>query len=104
EVLGVSLIVTTLAVGGIIAGRVQARANSAESDMADARYSALSGIELARLWISQDTAWRTNRTNGDWTTGLAVGAGSVTINVVDPTDSSIANRPHDPATVTVTAV
>lgn len=101
-VLGVSLIVATLAAGGIIASRIQARDISAGSDMAEAQLYARSGLELARLWISQDANWRTNRTNGDWGSAMTLGNGSFTVNVVDPLDANLANRPHDPVTITVT--
>jgi hypothetical protein len=104
-VLGVAMIVLTLAVGGIMAARVQARSSDGSGDMTEARQAALSGLELARLWMLQDSAWRANRAaaNGTWATNLAVGNGAtVSISVVDPVDGNLTNRPHDPVTITAT--
>jgi hypothetical protein len=101
-VLGVSLMVIVLAVGGIMAARVQARASSTNGDVAAARLAAQSGLELARLWIAQDPNWRTSRPSGTWASNLAVGDGSVSIDVIDPVDGNLTNRPHDPVQLTAT--
>jgi hypothetical protein len=101
-ILGISLVVMTLAVAGITAARVQARAAGSSSDMSAARLNAQSGLELARLWIAQDPNWRTNRAAGTWASNLAVGDGAVTIDVADPSDGNLANRPHDPVRIIAT--
>lgn len=99
-VLGASLIVVTLAVGGILSTRVQARGTDANNDAAEARLYAQSGLELARLWISQDSRWRSTRVNGSWTDRLALGSGSISIDVSDPLDGDLTNRPHDSVQIT----
>lgn len=101
-VLGASLIVVTLGVGGLLATRAAGRSATAQNDMADARSLAGSGLELARLWISQDSNWRTTRGSGTWVSGLALGAGTISIAVSDPLDSNMTNRPHDSVTVIAT--
>jgi hypothetical protein len=102
-VFAMSLIIITLAVGGIVAARAQARQTDADGDVSQARAAANSGLELARLWMSLDPNWRTNRVSGSWTSGLSLGsAGSVSISVVDPLDGDLTNRQYDPVTVTAT--
>lgn len=102
-VLGASLIVVTLGVGGLLATRVAGRSTKAQNDGSNAHFLATSGLELARLWISQDSTWRTTRGSGTWTSGLAIGSGSVSLVVSDTLDSNLANRPHDSVTVQATA-
>lgn len=99
-VLGVSMIVVTLGIGGILLARVQLRTQGRESDLAEARLQSQSAMELARLWIQQDSNWRATRTNGAWTQGLALGSGSISISVVDPNDSDLINAAHDPIRIT----
>jgi hypothetical protein len=101
-VLGVSLLAVTLGVGGILAVRAQARGSESGGEAAIARLAAQSGLELARLWMNQDPNWRTTRVNGNWVSGLAVGSGTVTIDVTDPIDGNLQNRPYDPVLVTAT--
>lgn len=99
-VLGASLIVMTLAIGGILATRVQARGTDASNDAAEARLYAQSALELARLWISQDARWRSNRINGSWADRLSLGTGNISIDVSDPLDGDLNNRPHDSVQIT----
>jgi len=95
-VLGAAMIVLTLAVGGILAARTQARSADSLGDAAAARLAAQSALELARLWISQDPNWRSTRPNGTWASGLSLGGASISISAQDPIDNNLANRPHDP--------
>lgn len=101
-VLGASLMVVTLAIGGILATRVQARGTDTNNDAAEARAYAQSGLELARLWISQDSSWRTKQGSAPWNTSVAIGSGSFTVSLADQVDGVIADRPHDAVIVTST--
>ncbi len=103
-VLAVTAIVATMGLGALLAVRVQARAANLMDEVAEARLGALSAIELGRLWISQDSNWRTNRSNGVWVSGQAIGSGTFTLEVTDPIDGNLANRPHDPVVMKATAV
>jgi Tfp pilus assembly protein PilX len=95
-VLAAAMIVATLGLGALLAVRSQNRAARALMDAAEARQNAHSAIELGRLWISQDPKWRSNRPNGAWATNQPMGAGSYSLEVTDPLDGDLANRPHDP--------
>jgi hypothetical protein len=99
-VLGVSLIVMTLAVAGIMSARVQARSADANGDAATARLGAQAGLELARLWIAKDPNWRSNRSSGAWASNLDIGGASVSVSVLDLIDGNLGNRPHDPVQIT----
>jgi hypothetical protein len=101
-VLALSSIVTAIAVGAIAVVRAQARANDALSDASEARQYALSGIELGRLWISQDPNWRSNRSNGVWASNQPIGNGTFTLEGTDPIDGNLGNRPHDPLVLKAT--
>jgi hypothetical protein len=102
-VLGASMIIATLATGGILVARSQMRSAESANDADEARLCAQSGLELARLWISSDSSWRTNRSSGNWVSSLAIGNGTVSIDGVDLLDGNFTNRPHDPVQLTVTA-
>ena len=82
----------------------QGRAANAVGDAAEARQYALSAIEFGRLWIAQDPNWRTNRTCGVWAPQQAIGSGTFTLEVSDPVDGNLANRPHDPVVFKATGV
>ncbi len=103
-VLAVTMIVATLGLGALLAVRGEARITSAAGDIAEVRLYALSAIELGRLWISKDSNWRSNRSQGVWATGQPIGSGSFTLEVTDPIDGNLANRPHDPVVMKATAV
>jgi hypothetical protein len=103
-VLAVTVIVATLGMGALLAVRGEARVARAAGDIAEVRLYALSAIELGRLWISKDAEWRSNRSQGVWAADQPVGSGSFTLEVTDPIDGNLANRPHDPVVMKATAV
>ena len=102
-VLGFSMLAAVLAIGSVLASRVQMRSAGTASDMAQARINAQSAIELTKWYIYTDPTWRTDQPNGNWATGLSAGGGTFSVNVVDPIDGDLTNRPHDPITMTATA-
>jgi len=102
-VLGFSMLAAVLAIGSVLAARVQMRSATTASDMAQARINAQSAIELAKYYIYSDSSWRTDQPNGTWVNAKAVGGGTVSVSVIDPIDGDLTNRPHDPITMTATA-
>jgi hypothetical protein len=102
-VLGTSLIVAALTMGGILITRARGRIVSEVNDAAAARQHAESAMELARLWIRQDSEWRFNRPHGAWVTNQPIGDGAYSLAVTDPADASLSNRPLDPVHLKVTA-
>ena len=103
-VLAAASIVATLGMGAMLAVRAQARAVNSLGDAAEARQYALSAVEIGRLWIAQDPNWRTNRSCGAWASGQPIGSGTFTLEVSDPVDGNLANRPHDPVVFKATGV
>ncbi|MGH7130742.1 MAG: hypothetical protein ACREJO_02210 [Phycisphaerales bacterium] len=100
-VLGVSLLVTMIGLGGVSANSAIARSINAGSDSSRARWTAQSALELARQLIDADPLWRTNRANGAWVTDSALGKATYSISVVNP--SGALNR-TETDTVVVTAI
>jgi hypothetical protein len=94
-VLGTTLVVATLSLSGLLLARSRLAASRALSAAAEARDIARSGIELACRWIAQDPNWRVNRSLGAWATDLPIGQGTVTIEVSEPIDGNLTNRPYD---------
>lgn len=97
------VVASVLAVGGLLATRAQLKASALSDDAIQAQLAARSGLELARQWINSDSSWRTTRTNGTWAANLRIGAASVSIDVVDPTDGDLSNREYDSVVITSTA-
>jgi hypothetical protein len=103
-VMGVSLIVGTLALGGVSVLRIQARTSQDAISSLGARQNARTAAELARFLISNDISWRTTYSNGQLITNRATGTGTVTVTIQDPVDNNLANHPHDPLRLNITAV
>jgi hypothetical protein len=101
-VLGTTLVVATLSLSGLLLARSRLAASRAMSAAAEARDVAQSGIELACRWIAQDPNWRVNRSLGAWATDLPIGEGTVTIEVSEPIDGNLTNRPYDAVRVRAT--
>ena len=102
-ILGTTLIVMTLGLAGLMAVRSQARASNSLNDAVDARLYAMAGIERARLQIAQNLNWRTTYSNGLWATNQPVGAGTLSVSVVNP-NGALNRSLYDPVTVTATGV
>lgn len=100
-ILGVSLVVFTVSLGAIAAVRAQARAANAADHAAHARRLAASGIELARLIISQNANWRSDRPSGKWVTSQPLGAGAFSVEVVNPF-GDLDRSETDPVVITAT--
>jgi len=63
---GIGLMVAAISLGGMAFARTRAASNKLRRDEVQARIAARSAIELARVLIKADSAWRTNRSNGTW--------------------------------------
>jgi hypothetical protein len=101
-VLSCAAIVAILGVASLYAVRMQGRTNRAYNESVRARDCAQSAVALGRLLIAQDPSWRTTRSNGTWISNKALGRGTLTLQVVDPADSSLSDDPYEPVTVTGT--
>jgi hypothetical protein len=101
-ILGASMLVTVLGVAALATVAVERLSAELSADMASARCAAESGVDLVMLVIQTDSTWRTSRSNGPWMAGLAVGDATVSVEVTDPGDSNLANRPTDSVLVKAT--
>jgi hypothetical protein len=105
-VLAVTMIVALMGLGSIIASRVRLRTAQIGNEAADARLIAQTGAEAARLWVSQDPDWRKNYpgTRFGLNQPFKLDGGSFTVELEDPLDNNLTNRPHDVAALTATGV
>lgn len=90
-VLGVALIIAVMAIGAMAVQRTQRHMVARQQDLVQARINALAGIEMGRLRIQKDSAWRTTFSNGIWEQDVAVPTGTYTLEGVDPTDGDLTN-------------
>lgn len=89
-VLGVSSIVAAMGVGLMYAVRLQGKRDALVADSAQARACAESGVEIAAQVITSNASWR-SRAQGTWINSMALGSGTVTVEVTDPIDGNLAN-------------
>lgn len=102
-VLGTSLIVTTLAMGGMALLRIEARTALDSLQAVQARQHAKSAAELAARILRTTPQWRTSFSNGQLLTPSVLGSGSINAIMTDPVDGLLGNQPHDPLQVDITA-
>ncbi len=100
-ILGLSLLVAAIGVGGLAITRVQSRTNDLRNDIQEARSYAQSAIELARACIALDRTWRTDYTNGAWFTNQTFANGSFSLSVQNP-NGPLNNSDSDPVILTAT--
>lgn len=103
-IVGATMLVAVIGFAAVTAARVQLRTAERGGDVQAARANARSGIQLARLQIDRDPAWRTKRPSGVWIdrAPLDKAGGAVTVEVTDPTDNNLANWDTDPVVITAT--
>lgn len=103
-ILGTSLIVTTLAMGGMALLRVEARTALDSLHAVQARQHAKSAAELAARILRVNPTWRTTFNHGHLITPRDLGSGRISAILTDPVDGILNNQPHDPLQVDITAV
>ena len=102
-VLGLMMVLITLASGALLAVRAQSRSAQLQQDTAKARAHALSAIELARLMIHSDLDWRRTRANGTWISNQSIGQGNLSVTVINPL-GALNRSDLDPVVITGTGV
>jgi hypothetical protein len=95
-VLGTALMVSILGMSSLVLQRIQNRHLSATEEMRQAQLNAETAIELGMLIFQDESNWRTARTNGRWFTARNTGAGTCTLDVVDPIDANLADDDKEP--------
>jgi hypothetical protein len=102
-IFGATTLVAVIGFAAVTAARVQLRTTERGGDVQAARAHARSGIELARLWMQREPDWRTRRPSAVWVERQPIDrGGTVTIEVIDPSDNDLANWETDPVVVTAT--
>jgi len=95
-VLGTALMVSVLGMSSLVLQRIQNRQLSATEEIRQAQLNAETAIELGMLILQDESNWRTARTNGRWFTARGTGAGTCTLDVVDPIDANLADDDKEP--------
>ena len=88
-VLGVSMIVSVLALGAMTVRRIERRSGQQAADLTEARQYAHAAIEIGRLRIKSDANWRTTFSDGVWEADQPVGSGTYTLEGTDPNDGDL---------------
>ncbi|MBI4717861.1 MAG: hypothetical protein HY763_08670 [Planctomycetes bacterium] len=93
-VLGCSLAAMTIAVGAVLAVRVDRRGALRTGDFLEARLYAQSAVEIGQ-WMVTDTTWRSTKPQGAWKLNQPLGRGLYSLYAVDPVDANFANNASD---------
>ncbi len=103
-VLAIAMVVATLGLGGLLVAQRQAFEAQSLDDATEARFYAWSAIELGRLWIQKDPAWRTTyAASTTWAADRPIGAVAFTLQAFDG-DGDLALWPYDSLILRATAV
>lgn len=95
-VLGISVLVTTVGLGAMLAVRSQRRSADLRNDEAESRSAALGAADMAVLAIASDPAWRTRYANNAYTASRDLGRGKLAFKLVDESDGNLADDPLQP--------
>lgn len=102
-VLGTSLIVGTVALGGLSVLRIQSRASQDAINSIRARQDGRTAAELGRYMLSNDPNWRSTYNSGNIFTNQSTGSGTISGVISDPLDGNLGNQPHHPLRLEMTS-
>lgn len=102
-VLSVTVMLVAIGVTAVTVGRIDLKSLRLEEDQAEARLFAQSVIEVIRLELERDDAWRKGYTSGEWTAYRRVGTASYRFKLVDEQDGLLADNETDAARLYVQA-
>lgn len=102
-VLSVTAMLVAIGVTAVTVGRIDLKSLRLEEDQAEARLFAQSLIEVVRLELERDEAWRKIYTSGEWTAYRRVGTASYRFKLVDEQDGLLADNETDAARLYVQA-
>lgn len=98
-VLGVTVIVMTLGLGGLLAARAHHGVAVDLRNTMRAQAASVAAVELARLSMAENPSWRTELTSGVWSAPVAFAGTMVSWRVSDPTDGNLADDRSEMVTV-----
>lgn len=102
-VLSVTVMLVAIGVTAVTVGRIDLKSLRLEEDQAEARLFAQSVIEVIRLELERDEAWRKTYTSGEWTAYRKVGQTAYRFKLVDEQDGNLADNETDAARLYVQA-
>ena len=102
-VLSVTVMLVAIGVTAVTVGRIDLKSLRLEEDQAEARLFAQSVIEVIRLELERDEAWRKTYTSGEWTAYRKVGQTAYRFKLVDEQDGLLADNETDAARLYVQA-
>lgn len=102
-VLGSFMLITVMGVGALMTMRIETKSAEGCLDIAEARAYALSAIDIGMWTVYNDANWRT-RANGAWRTNQAIGEGTYSLSVIDPTDGVLSDSKSEPIKLTGTGM
>lgn len=98
-VLGVSLLVMTIGLGGLLAVRAQAGTADDLRNTLRAQAASTAAVELARLFIHSNANWRSILTSGTWSAATTFAGGQIRWRVTDTSDANLADDASEPVTI-----
>lgn len=98
-VLGVSLLVTVMGVGSLLAARSSARAAETGTETEQAQQSARAAVEFGLYYIRNNPNWRDLKTSGSWSNKTVFAEGAINFALVDEVDGVLNNNDTDPVRV-----
>jgi hypothetical protein len=94
-VLGLSMLVTTIGLGAMLAIRSQRRTADLQNYESDARAAAAGAIDLAAVSLAKQPTWRSSYANDTYTSTKALGAAGISFKLVDEHDADLADSAID---------
>src|SRR3954462_6155095 len=101
--IGMAMLASVIGISAALATRAQSRTLDASGDTVTARLYAQSAVDMGRLYISQNTTWRTLKTNGTWLSGVRFGNGTINLDVLNP-NGALNRFDADPIILTGTGI
>ncbi len=98
--LGASALVALIGLSALQAAGARYEAAARADDALQARWNAMSAIDLALRRIELDTGWRTTFGNDKWPAGQPLGGGFWDVLASDPADGNVALGAGDPLLLT----
>ncbi|MDX1961566.1 MAG: carbohydrate binding domain-containing protein [Pirellulales bacterium] len=102
--LGFALIVSAVAMAGLYELRLKRRLASDYQEINQARWIAMSGLELVLQRIEANANWRSQLAANSWNTPVPLAGGTYAVTATDPLDGNLLDDDLEPVVMTVTGV
>lgn len=98
-VLSIALVVLTVGLSVLALARVETRMVRETNEWTEAALLASAAVEHAVNTLDQTPSWRTTFTHDTQAYSHALGSGTMSWKLIDPTDTSLSNDQHDPVVI-----